>query len=170
MAGGTPGAKAGTLVFMVGSKNEEHFNHAKVVLEGMGKKVFHCGAPGNGSSVKISHNLTLGINMIASIEGIVLGEQLGIEPKLLFDILQTSTSANACMGIYNPMPGINPNSPSSRNYEDGFQTALMKKDIGLAIEAAEANGVLTDFGKKAWDKFDQIEKNGDGTKDFGIYY
>lgn len=133
MAGGTPGAKAGTLVFMVGSKSEDHFNRAKVVLDSMGKKVFHCGAPGTGQSVKISHNLTLGINMIASVEGIVLGERLGIDPKLLIEILQSSTSANACMGIYNPYPGINPNSPSSRNYEDGFQTALMKKDIGLAV-------------------------------------
>ena len=48
MAGGTPGAKAGTLVFMVGSKTEDDFNHAKIVLESMGKKFFYCGAPGNG--------------------------------------------------------------------------------------------------------------------------
>ena len=48
MAGGTPGAKAGSLVFMVGSKSEEDFEKAKVVLEHMGKKVFHCGATGNG--------------------------------------------------------------------------------------------------------------------------
>jgi 3-hydroxyisobutyrate dehydrogenase len=157
MAGGTAGANAGTLVFMVGSKNDENFNLARVVLEGMGKKIFNCGGPGNGSATKISHNLTLGINMIASIEGIVLGEKLGIDPGLLVDILQSSTSANACMGIYNPYPGINPNAPSSRDYEGGFQTTLMKKDIGLAVQAAEENGVTMDLGKKAWTTYDNID-------------
>lgn len=73
MAGGTPGAKAATLVFMVGSSSVEHFELAKPVLECMGKRIFNCGEPGNGQVVKLSHNLTLGINMIASVEGLVLG-------------------------------------------------------------------------------------------------
>ena len=46
MSGGVVGAKNGTLTFMVGAQNESDFNQAKIVLEGMGKKVFHCGLPG----------------------------------------------------------------------------------------------------------------------------
>ena len=74
------------------------------------------------------------------------------------------------MGIYNPRPGNNPNSPSSRNYEDGFQTGLMKKDVGLAIQSADALGVKTDMAKRAWEYYDIIEQNGHATKDFGYVY
>ena len=109
--------------------------------------------------------------MIASVEGIVLGERLGINPKLLIEILSSSTSANACLGgVYNPYPGINPSSPSSRNYKDGFQTALMKKDIGLAVEAAEEEGLEVEFGRRAWGVYDKMDSLGHGSKDFGVFF
>lgn len=49
----------------------------------MGKKFFHCGGPGTGEAAKIANNLILGIQMIACSEGMVLGEKLGIDPKVL---------------------------------------------------------------------------------------
>jgi 3-hydroxyisobutyrate dehydrogenase len=61
MSGGTPGALNGTLTFMVGSESKENFDHASTVLEGMGKKIFHCGGPGTGEIAKIANNLVLGI-------------------------------------------------------------------------------------------------------------
>ena len=82
MSGGITGAQAGTLTFMVGCE-KEHFEPVKEVLLGMGKNVFHCGGPGTGEIAKICNNLILGINMIATAEGISLGEKLGIDPKLL---------------------------------------------------------------------------------------
>jgi len=61
MSGGVVGATNGTLTFMVGSASEADYNHAKTVLEGMGKKIFHCGEPGTGETAKIANNLILGI-------------------------------------------------------------------------------------------------------------
>lgn len=49
----------------------------------MGKNVFHCGGPGTGEIAKICNNLVLAINMIATSEGLSLGEKLGIDPKVL---------------------------------------------------------------------------------------
>jgi len=168
--GGVWAAKRGALVFMVGAKNEEHFEKAKVCLAGMGNKFFHCGPVGNGQAVKISHNLTLAIHMIASAEGMVLGEKLGIDPLVLMQILQVSTAANPCNGIYNPRPGNYPDSAASRNYERGFKTDLMKKDLSLAIEAAEYIGANVDIAKKAHDFYDQVSAAGYGDKDFGYVY
>jgi 3-hydroxyisobutyrate dehydrogenase len=82
MSGGITGAQAGTLTFMVGTE-KEHFENIKTVLLGMGKNVFHCGGPGTGEIAKICNNLILGINMIATSEGLSLGEKLGIDPKIL---------------------------------------------------------------------------------------
>lgn len=114
------GATNGTLTFMVGSQNKEDFENAKIVLEGMGKKVFHCGGPGTGETAKLANNLILGIQMIASAEGMILGEKLGIDPKILMEILNVSTANNWCISANNPRPGNIENSPASRNYEGGF--------------------------------------------------
>lgn len=114
------GATKGTLTFMVGSQNKEDYEYAKTVLEGMGKKVFHCGGPGTGEIAKLANNLILGIQMIATSEGMILGEKLGIDPKVLMEILSVSTAKNWCIDTTNPRPGNIEDSPASRNYEGGF--------------------------------------------------
>lgn len=82
MSGGITGAHAGTLTFMVGGEKEQ-FEHAKQVLQGMGKNFFHCGKAGSGEIAKLVNNLILGINMIAASEGLAIGEKLGMDPKVL---------------------------------------------------------------------------------------
>jgi 3-hydroxyisobutyrate dehydrogenase len=94
MSGGAIGAKNGTLTFMVGAESKDDVTHITPVLEAMGKKIFHCGGPGTGEIAKISNNLILGINMIACSEGLVLGEKLGIDPKMLADIIAVSTGTS----------------------------------------------------------------------------
>lgn len=86
----------------------------------MGKKVFACGGPGTGQIAKISNNMILGINMVATSEGLALGEKLGIDPKILSEILSVSTANNWCISVNNPRPDNLPNAPSSNNYEGGF--------------------------------------------------
>jgi 3-hydroxyisobutyrate dehydrogenase len=105
---------------MVGANSKEDFELASIVLEGMGKKIFHCGGPGTGEIAKICNNMILGIQMIACSEGMVLGEKLGIDPKVLHQILSVSTSNCWCINSANPRPGNIETAPSSRNYEGGF--------------------------------------------------
>lgn len=119
MSGGITGATAGTLTFMVGCE-KEHFDKIKIVLEGMGKNIFNCGGPGTGEIAKICNNLILGISMVAASEGLSLGEKLGIDPKVLNNVLSVSTARNWCIDTYNPRPGIMENVPSSRDYNGGF--------------------------------------------------
>lgn len=136
MSGGINGAIAGTLTFMVGCE-KEHFDSAKELLVGMGKNVFHCGGPGTGEIAKICNNLILGINMIATSEGLSLGEKLGIDPKILSSILSVSTGRSWCVDTYNPRPGVLENVPASRDYNGGFMVSLIRKDLSIALEAAE---------------------------------
>ena len=119
MSGGITGAQAGTLTFMVGCE-KDHFEPLKTVLLGMGKNVFHCGGPGTGEIAKICNNLVLGINMIATSEGLSLGEKLGIDPKILSSILAVSTGRSWVVDTYNPRPGVLENVPASRDYNGGF--------------------------------------------------
>ena len=92
MSGGTAGAKAGTLTFMVGASSEEDYERAKIVLGSMGGRMFHCGAPGTGEVAKIVNNMILGSQMTAVSEGMAMGEKLGISPSKLQEIMSVSTA------------------------------------------------------------------------------
>ena len=169
MSGGITGAQAGTLTFMVGCE-KDNFEQVKHVLLGMGKNIFHCGGPGTGEIAKICNNLILGINMIALSEGLSLGEKLGIDPKVLSNILSVSTARSWCVDTYNPRPGVLENVPSSKNYNGGFQVSLIRKDLSIALEAAEQSDAQTKFAEHAINMYRELEKKGFGKKDFGYVY
>jgi len=154
---------------MVGC-DKEHFEPVKVVLMGMGKNVFHCGGPGTGEIAKICNNLVLGINMIATSEGLSLGEKLGIDPKVLSNILAVSTGRSWVVDTYNPRPGVMENVPSSRDYNGGFQVSLIRKDLSIALDAADEAEASVKFAKNSFEVYRELEKKGFGKKDFGFVY
>lgn len=169
MSGGVTGAEAGTLTFMIGAE-ETDFEKSKELLHGMGKNCFHCGGPGNGEIAKLVNNLILGVHMVAVAEGFAIGEKLGADPKLLQQICAVSTSRCWVMDTYHPRPGVLPNVPASKGYEGGFGVSLIKKDMALAMEAADdvnADSSMTQF---ACDYYQDLEKGGHGGKDFGYVY
>ena len=169
MSGGIYGAQAGTLTFMVGCEKDE-FEHVCKVLKGMGPKHFHCGGPGTGEVAKLVNNLILGICMIGSSEGMAIGEKLGIDPKVLYDIIDASSGHNRALTVFTPHPRVKDNTPASRGYEGGFQTQLLIKDMALALEAANLANQKTDLTEKAMEFYTQIDKNGYGKKDFGYVF
>jgi len=169
MSGGVTGARNGTLTFMVGGSAEE-FEASKMVLQGMGKNFFHCGEPGTGEIAKLTNNLILGISMVAASEGMAIGEKLGIDPVILQKILAVSTARNWCIDTYNPRPGILENVPAANNYEGGFAVGLIKKDMVLALEAAHGVKAETDMLEKSLKYYLDLEKAGQGKKDFGYVF
>jgi len=170
MSGGITGARNGTLAFMVGANTTEEYEHAKGVLQGMGANFFHCGVPGTGEIAKLTNNLILGISMVATAEGMAIGEKMGIDPKILQKILACSTARNWCVDTYNPRPGILENVPAANNYEGGFAVGLIKKDMVLALEAAHSAKADTTLLEKSLDYYVDLEKKGKGSKDFGYVY
>ncbi len=135
VSGGVGGAAAGTLTFIVGGSTEA-LEHARPVLEKMGKNIFHAGDSGAGQVAKICNNMLLGILMAGTSEALALGVANGLDPKVLSDIIAKSSGRNWATELYNPWPGVMENVPASREYSGGFGTDLMLKDLGLAEEAA----------------------------------
>lgn len=169
MSGGTAGAINATLCFMVGGK-EEDFEKVKPVLLPMGANFIHCGGPGMGEVAKLTNNLILGINMVAAAEGFAIGEKLGMDPKTLTKIISVSSARSFTFDVFHPRPDMVETSPSSRNYENGFASSLIKKDMVLALEAAHGVGAQTEMLEKSMDYYLQMEKKGYGRKDFGMVY
>ena len=135
VSGGTIGAQAGTLTFMIGAE-QDTFEQVKPILAHMGKNLVHCGEVGAGQIAKICNNLILGISMAAVAEGMALGAKLGIDTEALAGVINSSSGRCWSSEVCNPWPGISPNAPASREYRDGFANQLMLKDLGLAVEAA----------------------------------
>ena len=126
---GTGGAQAGTLTFMVGAEKQEIFQKAEPILKSMGKNIVYCGLPGNGQVAKICNNMLLGISMIAASETMNLGVRMGMDPKLLASIINTSSGRCWSTEVYNPCPGVLENVPASRGYTGGFGISLMAKGL-----------------------------------------
>merc|ERR1712137_1365029 len=120
---------------MVGGSTED-FTKAEGVLKPMGKKIVHCGDVGMGQAAKLCNNMVLGISMAAVAEGHALAGRLGLDQKVLADIVNTSSGRCWSSDTYNPCPGVMDGVPSSRGYTGGFACDLMVKDLGLAAAAA----------------------------------
>jgi 3-hydroxyisobutyrate dehydrogenase len=169
VSGGVGGAEAGTLTFMVGG-SEEHFATSKLVMDLMGANVVHCGDVGTGQVAKLCNNMMLGISMIGASETMNMGVKMGMDAKLLANILSTSTGRCWSLDTYNPCPGVFEGIPSSNDYKGGFGSALMLKDLGLAQDAAGSNGAATPLGAMATQIYQEMTNQGFGEKDFASAY
>ncbi|TDQ37869.1 3-hydroxyisobutyrate dehydrogenase [Thiopseudomonas denitrificans] len=165
VSGGTAGATAGTLTFMVGGSAEE-FEFARPVLAAMGKNIVHCGDSGNGQVAKVANNMLLGISMIGVAEAMALGTSLGIDAKVLAGIINTSSGRCWSSEVNNPYPDVLENVPASRGYTGGFGTDLMLKDLGLATEAARLAKQPVILGAAAQQLYQAFSLQGHGQLDF----
>ncbi len=165
VSGGTGGAIAGTLTFMVGGA-EADLERARPVLEKMGANIFHAGGPGAGQTAKICNNMLLGILMIGTSEAIALGVANGLDAKVLSEIMRRSSGGNWALEKYNPLPGVMENAPASKGYAGGFGTDLMLKDLGLAQENATAVRAATPLGGLARNLYAAHSLAGHGALDF----
>jgi 3-hydroxyisobutyrate dehydrogenase len=164
VSGGVKGAVAGTLAFMVGG-DEDALQRARPVLEPMAGKIIHCGAAGAGQAAKVCNNMVLAVQQIAIGEAFVLAEKLGLSAQSLFDVI-TGATGN-CWAVHTncPVPGPVPTSPANNDFKPGFATALMNKDLGLAMDALSSTGAAAPLGSHAAEIYAKFAA-AHGDKDF----
>ena len=165
VSGGVAGAEAASLTFMAGGTSAA-FDRAKPILEGMGKRIVHCGEAGAGQAAKICNNMMLAVSMIGVCEAFVLAEKLGLSHQALFDVASSSSGQCWALTSYCPVPGLVPAAPSNNQYKPGFASALMLKDLKLAQEAASTSGATTPLGAAAAQMFALHNAWGEGGADF----
>jgi len=165
VSGGTAGATAGTLTFIVGGEADA-LERARPLLQAMGKNIFHVGASGAGQVAKLCNNMALGVIMAVTGESIALGVAHGLDPKVLSDMMAVSTGRSWATEVCNPWPGVLENAPASRGYSGGFGSDLMLKDLGLAVEAAMGVGASIPLGELARNLYSMNHQAGRGKLDF----
>ena len=165
VSGGIAAANGGTLTFMVGG-TDTAFARAEPILSPMGKAVIHAGGSGAGQAAKICNNMLLGASMIATCETFAMAEKLGLDLQTFYDISSKASGQNWSMTSYCPVPGVGPTSPADNDYQGGFATALMLKDLKLAMEAAQSVNADVPMGARAAELYAQFDADGKGGLDF----
>ena len=155
-SGAEMGAKAATLVFMLGG-SKAAVARARPVLEILGKHQFHLGPIGAGHAMKSINNTITAMTLAATAEGLVLGKKLGLDPNVMTDVLNVSTGMSWITQTHIKQRITN------RAFDDPFKLELMVKDIGIALELARRGGAtvpLWSLGRTIWREAD--EKAGRG--------
>ncbi|WP_035883915.1 3-hydroxyisobutyrate dehydrogenase [Cupriavidus metallidurans] len=165
VSGGTAGASAGTLTFIVGG-SEAALAKGRPALDAMGKNIFHMGESGAGQVAKLCNNMALGVIMAVTGEALALGVSQGLDPARLSQMIAVSTGRSWATEVCNPWPGVLDNAPSSRGYSGGFGNDLMLKDLGLAVDAAMSAGATVPLGELARNLYSLNQRAGRGGLDF----
>ena len=165
VSGGTAGAAAGTLTFIVGG-DAATLERALPLLQDMGRNIFHMGSAGAGQVAKLCNNMALGVIMAVTGEAIALGAAHGLDARVLSQMMAVSTSRSWATEVCNPWPGVLETAPASRGYTGGFGSDLMLKDMGLAVEAAMSVGATIPLGELARNLYAMNQQAGRGGLDF----
>ncbi len=157
VSGGKAGARDGSLAIMVGG-DESAFTNARPLLERFGSNIFYLGPAGSGTMAKLINNQLFLAASVLVQEGFVMGAKAGMDPNALSEVLKAS-SASALMRIA-PMA-------LSRNFDLGvFALSIAAKDIGVAIDSADALGAEVPLAKAAAEIYQRAIADGYGQEDF----
>jgi 3-hydroxyisobutyrate dehydrogenase len=165
VSGGIAAANAGTLTFMVGG-TATAFAAAQPILAAMGAAVIHAGGAGAGQAAKICNNMLLGATMVATGEAFAMAEKLGLDLQTFYDISSKASGQSWSMTSYCPVPGVGPKTPADNDYQGGFSTALMLKDLRLAMAAAAETGADVPMGRRAAELYEAFASAGNAGLDF----
>jgi 3-hydroxyisobutyrate dehydrogenase-like beta-hydroxyacid dehydrogenase len=133
ISGSTPAAEAGALTLFGGGQRDV-FQSAEPIFGAIARQWFYMGPSGSGVAMKLVVNSLLAVGMQAIAEAVALGSSLDLPRELLLDTLgKTAVIAPAHAGKLA--------TAKLRDYAPQFPIRLMRKDLGLVLDAAAKLGL-----------------------------
>ena len=129
VTGSKPAAIEGTLVFMVGGR-EDVLERNRDVFEAMGQKIFYMGPSGSGSYAKLAANTIVGINAIGLIEGLALAAKANVDLEKFLQIVLAGAASSRQAELKGPKI-------LNRDFDTQFSLQLMHKDLRLATQLTD---------------------------------
>jgi 3-hydroxyisobutyrate dehydrogenase len=111
--------------------DENALNTVMPLLQAMGSQITHCGPSGSGQTVKLCNQIAVCINNYALAEALVFCSLNNVDPAVMLQAI--SAGAAGSWQISNLGPLI-----LKRDFSPGFKLGLQRKDLGLAIDAADS--------------------------------
>lgn len=135
ISGGPPGARAGTLSVMA-SGPKQVYDEVEPYLKAYGTTLVYCGdKPGLAQVLKLANNILFATSLVATTEAMAMGVKAGLDPEIMIEAISAGTGRNATVDM------IMPNAVMSRRFDLGATLAILMKDVDLALEEGEAQGV-----------------------------
>ncbi|MEO6407150.1 MAG: NAD(P)-dependent oxidoreductase [Burkholderiaceae bacterium] len=142
ISGGPARAGNGTLSMMVAAEPAV-FDRCEPVLRALATSLHGVGERiGDAARFKLVNNLLAGIHLAAGAQAMALGARLGLDPGLLFDVIRASSGASWMLDDRMPRVLANDYAPRAR-------TAILTKDVDLAMAMAQGAGVDVPMGDAA---------------------
>lgn len=129
VSGGVMKAWEGTLAVMVGGRREV-FERCSPILRAFGGQIFFVGDHGAGHLTKALNNLLSATTLASAAEAVILAKRAGLSPDLFVEVINASNGRSYSTEVKFPRYILD------RSFDDGFATALMSKDLKIALEAA----------------------------------
>ncbi len=164
ISGGTAGAAAHTLTFMLGGR-PDHVERARELVAPMAGAVIACGPAGSGIAAKLVNTMMLLIDVMAVSEGSQLAEQLGLDHHVFYEVASVSSASSWAQRLWYPVPGVVETAAANRNFDATFSVDLARKDCSLAVAAAHGTGVRIPAAELALSQLDELVAEGLGGKD-----
>ncbi len=158
ISGGPVRAAEGALSMMVAAPDEV-FAPREALLRQMASQLHRVSdRVGDGARVKLVNNLLAGINLVAGAEALALGSRLGLDPRMLFDVINASSGASWM--FRDRMARA-----LEADYAPRARASILTKDVGLAVDMAAQAGIATALGSQALDVFRATVAAGEGDLD-----
>lgn len=150
-------AAGGLRVFTAG--DETHLEPVADVLAAIGADVRHLGKTGQASTLKLALNLLLGVQTAGLAEAVTFAESAGLDRDTFLDVVDGS-------GWRSPVLAFRGDFMRRRCYSPaGFRTALMRKDLDLALDEAAAHRVVLPLVELSAGRFAEVIAAGRGDDD-----
>lgn len=147
VSGGRPRAETGTLALMIGTSDEAVLARVRPVLEAMGTQLFVMGGLGNGHAMKCLNNMVGGAAVAATYEALLIGEQFGLDPELMTDVINASTGRSFASELVVKEHAL------TGKFATGFAMGLLAKDVRIAADLATDIGVRSPYTNLTCDEF-----------------
>lgn len=157
VSGGVMKAREGTLAVMVGGRREV-FERCLPILQAFGGEIFFVGDHGTGHLAKSLNNLLSATTLASAAEAVILAERAGLSPDLFVEVINASNGRSYSTEVKFPKYILD------RSFGDGFATALMSKDLKIALEAAAEMDVPMLIGSTVAQVWQAAVAQGNGSR------
>ena len=152
VSGGPAGAKAGTMVMVVGGERSA-LERAQLYLDALSSKVVYMGESGNGHAAKLINNLLCAAHLVTTAEAVALGTKAGLDPTDLIAGLNAGSGRSAISEVNFPRWILN------KGFDSGFTMQLMRKDVRLAKNMIAEMGLELPLAEQVAEIWSQSEEN-----------
>jgi 3-hydroxyisobutyrate dehydrogenase-like beta-hydroxyacid dehydrogenase len=141
VSGSERGAKAKTMSYMAGG-SAEALAKCRPLFETSGPKIQHVGKLGDGVRAKLAHQIIITVNMMAAYEGMRVGVESGLDPKILEKVIHEGLAQSWIADQWSELKF----GPHSRQvfYKDLHLGLKLAHELGISVPGAGLAQQLVD--------------------------